>query len=47
LKREIDNLPDDMEVILQKDGEGNGFSPLASADGDMVYIPETTKRAFL
>ena len=42
LKREIDNLPDDMEVILQKDGEGNGYSPLASADADMVYIPETT-----
>lgn len=30
------------EVILQKDGEGNGYSPLAGADHNAVYIPDTT-----
>ena len=42
LKEEIKNLPDDMEVVLQKDAEGNGYSPLSGADPDAVYIPETT-----
>lgn len=40
LKDAIANLPDDMEVILQKDGEGNGYSPLAGIDACAVYIPE-------
>jgi hypothetical protein len=35
-------LPDDMEVIIQKDAEGNGYSPLYEVDPDAVYIPETT-----
>lgn len=30
------------EVILQKDGEGNGYSPLADADHQVIYVPETT-----
>lgn len=34
-------LDPDMEVILQKDAEGNGYSPLAGADPDGIYIPET------
>lgn len=42
LKAELENLPDDMEVILQKDAEGNGYSPLAGADSDAVYEPEST-----
>jgi len=42
LKESIKDLPDDMEVILQKDAEGNGYSPLWGADSDAVYIPETT-----
>ena len=42
LKEVIVNLPDEMEVILQKDSEGNGYSPLSGVDGDAVYIPETT-----
>lgn len=42
LKTLIEHLPDDMEVILQKDSEGNGYSPLEGADRDAVYIPETT-----
>lgn len=42
LKDAILNLPDEMEVILQSDAEGNGFSPLCGIDTDCVYIPETT-----
>lgn len=35
-------LPDETEIILQKDSEGNGYSPCYGADSDAVYIPETT-----
>lgn len=42
LKEAIANLPDEMEVVLQKDSEGNGYSPLAGADHDAVYIPDST-----
>ena len=31
-----------MECIIQKDSEGNGYSPLAGADPDGIYIAETT-----
>jgi hypothetical protein len=35
--------PDDMEVIIQKDGEGNDYSPLYWCDDDnYVYIVENT-----
>lgn len=27
------------DVILQKDAEGNGYSPLAGADLNAVYVP--------
>jgi hypothetical protein len=42
LKEAIKNLPDDMEIILQKDAEGNGYSPLRGADKNCIYIAETT-----
>jgi len=42
LKEAIVNLPDEMEVVLQKDAGGNGYSPLSGADPDAVYISETT-----
>jgi hypothetical protein len=42
LKEAIQDLPDDMLVILQKDAEGNGYSPLAGADSDAVYIADST-----
>jgi len=32
----------DCEVIIQKDSEGNGYSPLKGADENCVYIPENT-----
>ena len=30
------------EVILQRDAEGNGYSPLRGADMNAVYVPENT-----
>jgi hypothetical protein len=30
------------EVILQKDAEGNGYSPLSGVDTQAVYVPEST-----
>jgi hypothetical protein len=42
LKELITNLPNEMEVVLQKDSEGNGYSPLAGVDSDSVYIPDNT-----
>ena len=41
LKAAIADLPDDMQVIIQKDGEGNGFSPLEGVDADAVYVPNS------
>jgi hypothetical protein len=50
LRGELEGLPDDAFVILQKDGESNGYSPLAIGSmGDHVpavdpvwYVPEST-----
>lgn len=39
LKELIVNLPDDMEVILQKDSEGNGYGPLDGVNSNGIYIP--------
>lgn len=32
---------DECEVILQKDPEGNGYSPLSGVDEDTIYISES------
>jgi hypothetical protein len=32
----------DADVILQKDSEGNGYSPLSDVYTNSVYIPDTT-----
>ncbi len=32
----------DVELIMQKDSEGNGYSPLSGIDFDVVYLPDTT-----
>lgn len=29
------------EVIIQKDAEGNGYSPLEDIDGNAIYIPDS------
>jgi hypothetical protein len=39
---ELMALDQESEVILQKDGEGNGYSPLAGTDGSAIYIAEST-----
>ncbi|MEW2267875.1 hypothetical protein [Streptomyces sp. NPDC047868] len=43
LRQQLDalNLPDDTIVILAKDAEGNGHSPLVEADHAM-YLADTT-----
>jgi hypothetical protein len=38
----LSSMPPDAQVILQKDGEGNGYSPLADANDNCVYTPDTT-----
>lgn len=42
LKEAIKNLPDEMEVVLVKDSEGNDYSPLSDVNHNVVYIPKTT-----
>ena len=41
LKKILSEYPDDFEVIMSSDGEGNSFSPLADF-GIGMYIPDTT-----
>lgn len=31
-----------VELILQKDAEGNDYSPLSGIDFDVVYVPDST-----
>lgn len=39
LIRELQNYPGDLEIILQRDPEGNGYSPLAGSD-TAIYISD-------
>lgn len=39
---ELQELPQDLIVIVQKDSEGNGYSPLAGSDHECVYVPDST-----
>jgi hypothetical protein len=39
---ELQAMDPDMEVIVQKDSEGNGYSPLAGADPDAIYVADST-----
>ena len=39
---ELSALDSDAEVILQKDAEGNGYSPLHCVDGNAVYVADST-----
>lgn len=32
----------DVELICQKDSEGNGYSPLSGVDFNVMYVPEQT-----
>lgn len=38
----LQTMPEDSIVIMQKDSEGNGYSPLSSVDADTIYAAETT-----
>jgi hypothetical protein len=42
LRAMLDGLPDDAIVVLAKDGEGNGYSPLSAPVEAVWYIPEST-----
>lgn len=35
-------LPDDMDVVMSKDGEGNSYSPLSDCNSNCIYIPDST-----
>jgi len=39
---ELSAMNPDAVVVLQKDSEGNGYSPLSGADDALVYIAEST-----
>lgn len=47
LKAELAEYPDDMQIILSQDEEGNGFSPLYdvaesmwAGEYDQTYVPD-------
>jgi hypothetical protein len=40
LREHLSELPDDMPVILQRDAEGNGYSPLSQVER-AVYAAES------
>lgn len=45
LKKELFKLSadyDECEVILQKDSEGNGYSPLDCVDAEAIYEPDSS-----
>jgi len=45
LKKKLNALPiemDEHEIILQKDAEGNGYSPLSDIDDEAIYVPDST-----
>jgi hypothetical protein len=39
---ELSKLDPSSEVIMQKDAEGNGYSPLYAVDGNGIYISDST-----
>lgn len=42
LKEYLKEVPDDAEVVLQKDSEGNDYSPLSGVDVSCVYYADTS-----
>jgi len=42
LLEQLKTLDPEMDIIIQKDAEGNGYSPLAGADPDGIYVADTT-----
>ena len=39
---ELQLIDPDRVVVCQSDSEGNGYSPLAGADGKSAYLADTT-----
>lgn len=46
LKKILEDIPDDCEIVMSSDSEGNNLSPLAFV-GKAMYVPETTWSGFL
>lgn len=42
LIEELKTMNPESEVIIQKDSEGNGFSPLKGTDHEAVYVADST-----
>jgi len=42
LIEELQKLDPTMDVIMQRDSEGNGYSPLADVYANCVYFPDST-----
>jgi len=42
LKKLLENVNDDYIIIMQKDGEGNGYSPLECIDDESNYRADST-----
>jgi len=42
LKKVLEGLDDNMELIMQRDSEGNGYSPLSGAEPEAVYVANNT-----
>jgi hypothetical protein len=40
LKKILEQMPDDALVVLAQDAEGNAFSPVASHNTNMKYLPD-------
>lgn len=40
LKEMLENLPDEMEIFLQDDSEGNGYKQVSGIDSDCVRISD-------
>tara|TARA_R110000803_G_scaffold57743_1_gene115780 strand:+ start:237 stop:494 length:258 start_codon:yes stop_codon:yes gene_type:complete len=38
----LQDVDPESECILQKDGEGNGYSPLSGIDPEAIYIADST-----
>ena len=42
LIKKLQELPPDSQVVIQRDSEGNGYSPLCGIDGDVIYRPDNS-----
>jgi len=42
LKELLKSVDDDRIVVMSRDGEGNGFSPLGDLDDESTYLADST-----